>query len=76
MSRVNAPDWYSAPATTSPRARKAIAEGTTKNAICRRPASSRSRRYAARSASLPTALAMAGSSAAETDMPNRLTGSV
>ena len=33
IARVNAPDWYNAPATTSPSARKATAEGTTKNAI-------------------------------------------
>ena len=64
------------PATRSPSAANAIAEGTTKNAICRRPASSRARNCAAIASSLPVARDIAGNSAADTDMPNRLTGSV
>ena len=54
-----------------------MADGTTKNAICRSPPSSRlaqvGRPLASRSR--PRS-AMAGSSAAETDIPKRLTGSV
>ena len=46
-----------------------------KKAIWRRPELRRRRRWAATSAAVPSALDMAGSSAAETDMPNRLTGS-
>ena len=45
-----------------------------KNAICRRPAFRRWRRRACTSASVPSALDIAGSSAADTAMPNRLTG--
>ena len=64
------------PTTTSPSARNAIADGTTKNAIRRRPASSR-RRSASIAAGIAAATPdIAGSSAADTDMPNRLTGSV
>ena len=51
-----------------------MAEGTTKNAIWRRPESRRWRRDAATCAWSPSALDMAGSCAAETAMPNRLTG--
>ena len=40
---VKRPVCSSAPAMTSPSARNAIADGTTKNAICRSPASSRCR---------------------------------
>ena len=61
--------------STSPSARKAIAEGTMKNAIWRSPAFSRWRRRAA-TRPVPSALDIAGSSAADTAMPNRLTGSV
>ena len=59
---------------TSPRARKAIAEGTMKKAMRRSPASSRRRRWVATSASEPERLDIAGSSAADTDIPNRLPG--
>ena len=70
------PVWYSAAVTTSPSASNAMAEGTMKNAICRSPASSRRRSCAPTSAWSPSALDMAGSSAADTAMPNRLTGSM
>ena len=61
--------------TTLPRKRKAAADGTTKNAICCNPCASRCRSTLAISSALPSALDIAGSSAAETDMPNKLTGS-
>ena len=57
-------------------ARKAIADGTTKNAILRRPSFNRARSASRAGASAPPCAAIAGSSAAATDMPNRLTGSV
>jgi hypothetical protein len=47
-----------------------------KNAICRNPALSRHRSFSATSSALPVTLDIAGSSAAETDIPNRLTGSM
>ncbi len=47
-----------------------------KNAICRKPVSRRRRKPAFTSASVPSVLDIAGSWAAETAMPNRLTGSV
>ncbi len=50
------------------------AEGMMKNAMRRRPAERRARTVAATSSSLPTALERAGSSAAEMDMLNKLTG--
>ena len=53
---LNRPVCSSAAATTSPSARNAIADGTTKNAICRRPASSR-RRNASRRRPHPAARA-------------------
>ena len=63
-----------APPTTSPRKRNAAAEGTTKKAIRREPASIRARSLAATSSALPAARDISGSSAADTAMPKRLTG--
>ena len=61
---------------TSPMKRKAAADGTTMKEICRRPELRRARRVSA-VRSLPAAVArdIVGSSAAATDMPNRLIGS-
>ena len=75
-ANVNRPLQNRAAAITSPRARNAIAEGTTKNAICRKPVLRRDRTISAPVESMLSAPAIAGSSAAETDIPNRLTGSV
>jgi hypothetical protein len=64
-----------AAAMTSPSAANATAEGTTKKAMRWSAASMRVR--SALKPAVPAASAdIAGSSAAETDMPNRLTGSV
>ena len=63
-------------ATTSPSARNARDEGTTKKAICRRPESRRLRIASAPVASSSMAPDIAGNSAAETETPKRLTGSV
>ena len=73
---VNRPLWNNARAITSPSTRKAAADGITKNAMRRNPAFNRARRSAAVSDSLPITLDISGSSAAEIDIPNRLTGSV
>ena len=59
----------------SPSARNATAEGMTKNAIWRRPPSSRFRSGSVAPESMCATPDMAGSSAADTDMPNKLTGS-
>jgi hypothetical protein len=61
---------------TSPNARNATADGTTKKAICRRPPFRRARSASNAAGSTPIVPDIAGSSAAETDMPNRLIGSV
>ncbi len=52
-----------------------MADGTTKNAIRRSPASSRRRTTCAPSASALAAPDIAGNSAADTAIPNKLTGS-
>ena len=62
-------------AMTSPNAMNAIADGTTKYAIWRSPPSSFARRNAEISSWLPTAARrISGSCAADTAIPNRLTG--
>ena len=76
MARVKAPDWNTAPAPHSPRARKATQPKALeeKRSGGARPAADR----AAPPPALPllrSHIDMAGSSAAETDIPNRLTGS-
>src|SRR5450432_1112533 len=64
-----------APVTTSPKARNATADGTTKNAMRLVLDWILLRSVSAISWSLPVALDMDGSSAAEIASPNRLTGS-
>ncbi len=59
-----------------PSTRNATAEGMTKNAMRRKPAAKRVRKTAAISSRVPIALERAGSSAAETDILKRLTGSM
>src|SRR5207248_9131180 len=63
-----------AAAITSPNAKKAPAEGMTKNQIRLVLERSLCRKVAAISCSLPRALDMAGNSATEIDIPKRLTG--
>ena len=54
----------------------ATADGTTNTAICRSPSSNRRRSIGYAASSAAATPDIAGSSAAATDMPNRLTGSV
>ena len=61
---------------TSPSARKPTADGTTKNATRgERGVEPRAQTARALRAPAPVSRDISGSSAAETDMPNRLTGS-
>ena len=52
----------------------AAAEGTTKKAMRRAPASRRVRSFVATSSPAPAVRDISGSSAAEMDIPKRLTG--
>src|SRR6185369_10144114 len=61
---------------TSPKTNIAIDEGTMKNEIRCKPAFNRLRSLTAISSCVPSVPDIAGSSAAETDIPNRLTGNV
>src|SRR5438046_5107732 len=62
--------------TTSPRTRDAATDGTTKNAIRRKPELSRRRSVSRTTLSPPTVPDITGNSAAEMDIPNKLTGRV
>ncbi len=68
------PDRYIVATMTSPRTKNATAEGTTKKEIFLSPFSSRCRSTNPISSCVPNALDMAGNSAAEIAMPNKLTG--
>ena len=75
-SGLKRPCWRIAAAITSPNARNTVADGTTKKAIRCSAGTSRARSASARAISSPATPDIAGSSAAETEMPKRLTGSV
>ena len=61
---------------TSPRVSNAMAEGTMKKLIRLSPWSKRWRSFSATTSAAPSDFDIAGNSAAETDIPNKLTGSV